>query len=266
MFDDYLKKWNLVPDGQPLITHSSHLLPVRRDEVPTMLKIAHEAEEKFGGLLMVWWDGQGAARVLFHEGHALLLERAQGQNSLSTFAHTGRDEDATRILCRSIAELHRPRYKPLPQLVPLTQWFADLFPAARLHGGVLATSAATARELLIHPQQEGVLHGDIHYNNVLDFGERGWLAIDPKRLYGERGFDYANIFCNPDKEAATDRCLFSRRLAIVAETARLDRKRLLQWILAWSGLSAAWYLGEGEPADLALAVAAIAANELALSL
>lgn len=30
------------------------------------------------------------------------------------------------------------------------------------------------------------------------FGERGWLAIDPKRLLGERSFDFANIFTNPD--------------------------------------------------------------------
>jgi hypothetical protein len=42
------------------------------------------------------------------------------------------------------------------------------------------------------------LHGDIHHDNILDFGRRGWLAIDPKRLFGERGFDYANLFCNPD--------------------------------------------------------------------
>jgi streptomycin 6-kinase len=33
---------------------------------------------------------------------------------------------------------------------------------------------------------------------VLDFGACGWLAIDPKRLAGERGFDFANIFTNPD--------------------------------------------------------------------
>ena len=37
-----------------------------------------EAEEKLGSRLMVWWDGQGAARVLAHDEDALLLERAQG--------------------------------------------------------------------------------------------------------------------------------------------------------------------------------------------
>jgi streptomycin 6-kinase len=51
--------------------------------------------------------------------------------------------------------------------------------------------------LLAEPREVGVLHGDLHHGNVLDFGVRGWLAIDPKGLLGERGFDFANIFTNP---------------------------------------------------------------------
>ena len=75
-----------------------------------------------------------------------------------------------------------------------------------------------------------MLHGDIHHDNVLDFGERGWLAIDPKRLYGERGFDYANIFCNPNYGIATDPAIFQRRVEQVCRLAGLERRRLLQWI------------------------------------
>lgn len=108
-----------------------------------------------------------------------------------------------------------------------------------------------------------MLHGDIHHDNILDFGPRGWLAIDPKRLIGERGFDYANLFCNPDHATATGR--FARRVAVVTEAAGLERKRLLQWILAWAGLSAAWCLSDGGPPETALAVAALAAAELARS-
>jgi streptomycin 6-kinase len=37
------------------------------------------------------------------------------------------------------------------------------------------------------------------------------LAIDPKRLVGERGFDYANIFCNPDRHTATSPQRLSRQ-------------------------------------------------------
>src|SRR5688572_27241872 len=190
MFDEYLARWALTPDGDPIATPFSRLLPVRQQGAPAMLKIALEAEEKLGGRLMVWWDGQGAARVLAHDGDALLLERAMGYDSLSHFARHGRDDEASRILCGAIAKLHAVKKSPPADLIPLATWFADLWPFAAKHGGIWTHSAEVARELLAAPQDVVVLHGDIHHDNVLDFGSRGWLAIDPKRLIGERGFDY----------------------------------------------------------------------------
>jgi len=96
---------------------------------------------------------------------------------------------------------------------------------------------------------------------------RGWLVFDPKRLMGERGFDFANIFTNPDladptRPVATAANRFSRRLELVAESARIERKRLLHWILAWTGLSAAWFLSDGDSAAIDLRVAELAAAEL----
>ena len=180
MFDEYLRRWRLTPDGDPIVTHSSRLLPVRRDGAPAMLKIAVEAEEKRGGLLMAWWDGQGAARVLAQDGKALLLERAEGKDSLLDMAVNGRDDEASRIICAVIARLHAPRGPPPPDLIPLARWFQDLAPAAAAHGGILTLCTATSRRLLDSPQDVVVLHGDIHHGNILDFGPRGWLAIDPK--------------------------------------------------------------------------------------
>jgi streptomycin 6-kinase len=71
MFSEYLTRWELTADGDPIVTQTSRLLPVRRYGKPGMLKIAMEPEEMRGGLLMSWWDGQGAARVLAQEGSAL---------------------------------------------------------------------------------------------------------------------------------------------------------------------------------------------------
>lgn len=249
MFTEYIVKWNLRQDGEPIRTHSSRLLPVRQNGVPAMLKIAQEPEEKSGARLMVWWDGEGAARVLAHDKDALLLERAQNGHALADLARTGNsdaDDRAIDILCATAARLHAPRSKALPDLTGLQQWFASLWPAGQRYGGWLQESAAVAQALLAAPQEPVVLHGDIHHGNVLDFGARGWLAIDPKGLYGERGFDYANIFCNPDEEVALIAGWFERRVERVARIAALERRRLLQWILAWSGLSAAWILETGE--------------------
>jgi streptomycin 6-kinase len=179
MFDRYLKRWNLTRDGVPIVTHSSDLLPVQQDGRLAMLKIAREAEERRGAGLMTWWDGAGAARVLAHDGDAVLLERATGHRSLKDVVHDGADDEASRILCDVAARLHAPRNRPLPDLIPLSAWFAELEPAAARHGGILARAAEAARGLLNDPRETAVLHGDLHHGNVLDFDERGWLAIDP---------------------------------------------------------------------------------------
>lgn len=262
MFNDYLGCWGLDPDGAPIVTRSSRILPVRRQGVPAILKIAVEDEEKRGGSLMAWWDGQGAARVLVQAGDAVLLERAMGKQLLADFARNGKDDEASRIICTVVAKLHMPRAKAPPDLVPLSRWFQDLAPAARVHGSILSTSAATAQELLGAPRDMCVLHGDVHHGNVLDFGERGWLAIDPKALIGERDFDYANLFCNPDHETAVAPGRFARQIEIVTNAAGLERRRLLQWALAWAGLSATWHLKDGTRPETAMTVAEIAAAQL----
>lgn len=248
-------------------TRSGSLLPVLQAGLPAMLKLCRESEEGRGAALLAWWDGQGAARVLARSEDAILMERALGDARLPEMSRTGRDDEACRILCAAASRLHAPRGLPLPELVPLEVWFAALNPAADTHGGILRNCAEAARQLLANPREVGALHGDLHHGNVLDFGERGWLAIDPKGLLGERGFDFANIFTNPDlddpaRTVATLPGRFERRLAIVTSCAGLEPSRLLRWVLAWTGLSAAWFLEERDPRvalDFAIAEMARAA-------
>lgn len=247
--------WGLVPDGDPFATQVARLAPVRWRDRPAMLKVASEAEERQGWQLMEWWDGDGAARVYAHAGdQALLLERATGAE-LVELARTGRDDQATRILCAVAARLHRPRPTPPPDgLLPLADWFEELWPLAETDPR-LARSAEVAHRLLAGQADVVPLHGDLHHGNVLDFGSGDWRVIDPKRLIGDRGFDYANIFCNPDLDhpepaIATRPDRFAARLHIVTELSGLSRERLLDWIIAWTGLSAAWFLGDGGDARI----------------
>lgn len=261
-FEDYIARWQLVQDGEPIITHSSKLLPVTQHGRPAMLKIAHEPDEKAGNSIMVWWNGEGAASVLEHDEAALLMERAQGTRSLATMAKNGEDEAATHILCAATARLHAVKRQPLPVLKPLKEWFRDLELHAHQYGGIFLDAAATAEALLDDQQEITVLHGDVHHDNFLDFGERGWLAIDPKWIIGDRAFDYTNIFCNPDFDSATPPHRFLSRLNVITKAAGLERKRLLQWTLAWAGLSAIWFLEDNQAAEIDLAIAELVKAEL----
>lgn len=264
MFDPYIAKWNLVADGEAIVTPSSCLLPVRYGGEAAMLKVAIDDEEKIGGALMAWWNGDGAAHVYAYDGTALVMERARDATSLLDMARDGRDDEASRIVCATIARLHAHRGGPPPNLVALADWFAALWPAAAEHGGLYARSATVARELLAQPRETVALHGDVHHRNVLDFGARGWLAIDPKRVAGDRGYDYANLICNPDLETVVRPARFARQIDVVADASGLGRRRLLQWVLAYAGLSAAWFLSDGDEAGVRsdLAVAALAAAAL----
>jgi streptomycin 6-kinase len=263
----WLDRWGLTLDGAAFTTRfGSRLAPVLKAGAPAMLKLAGNQEERRGGALMAWWDGQGAARVLAREGDALLMERLTGPGDLAAMARGGQDDEATIVLCQVAAGLHAPRGKPPPDgLVPLDVWFRALAPAAAAHGGTFARSLTAAWTLLATPREAVVLHGDLHHGNVLDGGERGWLAIDPKGLIGERGFDYANLFRNPDAATALAPGRMRRRAAIIAERARLEPERLLTWVLAYAGLGAAWSLASGRDGDAAagLAMAEMAAAELA---
>ena len=267
-FEPWMSRWRLTPDGEPFLTlyqsrPSSRLAPVIHDGAPAMLKVPVSAEERLGARLMGWYGGHGAARVLAIDDEAILLERLVGSRSLAAMARGGEDEAATRILCGVAARLHEPGAAPPPaSLVPLTVWFKALPIAAERHGGVLALAWSVAQTLLASPQDEVPLHGDLHHGNVLDGGARGWLAIDPKGLLGERGFDYANMVCNPDLATATAPGALIRRARIIAAAADFDMERYLNWVLAWAGLSAAWLLNDGDDAGGALTMAGLAAAEL----
>jgi streptomycin 6-kinase len=265
---EFLEEWHLVPDGPLLTTHSSWILPVRHGGQAAMLKVARIPDEQAGYRLMTWWEGYGAAKVCASSADALLMERATGTGDLAQMAWSGQDDEACRILCSTAARLHEPRDRPLPQLHPLEAWFQPLFQLAPSHAA-LAPAADIARQLLDAPTDVGPLHGDLHHENVLDFGDRGWLAIDPHGLLGERTFDYANIFTNPDlsdpsRPLATLPGRLKARLEIVINATGFEPERLLRWIVAWTGLSAAWFIGDGDDkgAAIDLTINAMAQNLL----
>jgi streptomycin 6-kinase len=158
--------------------------------------------------------------------------------------------------------LHAPRDQAVPAgLVPLEIWFRALETAAARHGGTFATCADAARSLLADQREPVGLHGDFHHDNVLDGGPRGWLVIDPKGLIGERGFEYANLFRNPDLATALAPGQMRRRAQIVTQEADLDGRRLLEWVVAYAGLGAAWSLEDGDDPRPGLAIAEHAAAD-----
>jgi streptomycin 6-kinase len=223
-----------------------------------MLKIAHSDEEERGIGLLAALDGHGAARVLRHDRAAVLLERATGGRSLVRMVRHGQDDEATRIICDAASRIHGASdrvARAAPPLVDLRTWFQHLFEYADRLGPFQRQGADLAAALLDDPSEPVPLHGDLHHGNVLDFGERGWLAIDPKGLVGEAGFDYANLLCNPSHKRALRPGRLERQLGVVAEASALDAGRLASWLVAWCALSSTWFTLDDDERHAASAAA-----------
>lgn len=255
----YLTRWGLTPDGAAIRTPGSDLMPVRWNGRPAMLKVTRSVVEVRGYDLMVWLDGQGAARVLRKGGRGLLMERLHPEPALAEMALSEQDFAATQILCSAAERVHQRRSNPPSSLLTLWEWFEDLEEHTD-HGEAFARAWATARRLLADQRDVRPLHGDLHHGNVLRSPERGWLVIDPKGLIGERTFDFANMLCNPAPDHALGPGRLERQSALIAREAGLDRARLLAWVGAYAGLSAAWHLEDGhvEQARQSLAISALA--------
>lgn len=261
-FAEFLTRWALTPDGPARRTPGSDLLPVRWQGRAAMLKLARTWEEEAGHRLMVWWAGQGAARVYAHAGPALLMERLEGEGTLAARALGGQDSAATRVLCRAAVAVHAAGQAPWPALLDLRRWFRALGEAAG-RGAEFAALWDVAQRCLAEQRDVRPLHGDLHHGNVLHSAEWGWVLIDPKGLIGDPAFEYANLLCNPTLAHALTPDRLEAQLAVIAHESGLDAVRLARWAAAYAGLSAAWHLEDGQPHKAALTLRVAHAANLA---
>ena len=129
----------------------------------------------------------------------------------------------------------------------LTRWFRALLTHRETHDGpgrfpaaLFERAEATARELIASTTDPVVLHGDLHHFNILRSdrpGRGGWLAIDPKGLVGDRGFEIAALIRNPDVKPPS---LLTRRLDLLCDELTLERARVKDWLFAEQMLNACW--------------------------
>jgi streptomycin 6-kinase len=151
-------------------------------------------------------------------------------------------------------------------LTPLDRRFRSLFRTAEATGADehYVAAAAMARRLLAEPLDCVVLHGDVHHENILRDPRGGWSAIDPKGLVGESTYDYCNTLENPiGHPGIVHRPGRLRRQAeVIAETAGMDLRRLLEFTFAFAALSECWGVEDGNATGYALEVSKIARAEL----
>ena len=246
------KRWKVSAPELIAETFSSRIWKVVREDgspaIVKALKPFDDVEDELRGEhYLAWRRGEGAVRLLGRDGHSMLLEYA-GETLLQQVLDKEGDNAATEIAAEVMAKLFSPGKDPFPpELQPLRERFASLFRKAASdrnagHDSLYVEAAAIADRLLADPHDIMPLHGDLHHDNILH-GSRGWLAIDPKGVLGDPGFDAANMFYNPlDRD---DLCLDPERIADMAEvfakTLGQAPRAILDHAIAYGCLSASWH-------------------------
>lgn len=246
---DLASQWGLELDA-PFELSYNYVCAVRRsDGTEAVLKLGVPCAEFAGqiGVLRLY-NGDGICRLLEADDErcAMLLERLRPGVMLVEMARTN-DEAATRIG----AAVMRRLWRPMPadaSFVPLARWFEAFDRHRAAHGGpgpfpasVLERGEALARELLNSGPAPVLLHADFHHYNVLSAERAPWLAIDPKGMVGDPGYDVGPFLLNPNLNGAERQPeKLRRRLDIFAEELDYDRGRLRDWGIAHAVLSACW--------------------------
>lgn len=260
--DHYLKKWNLAKATHLTSTTTSLIYKVSKNGSDAILKLLSEEgrrDEAAGAEALTVFAGVGAVELLEADDGAHLLEYVEGK-SLLDLVDAGEDQRALAVIIETIEKLHsQDRYIDKENFTDLKKRFRSLFNPDLANGRLFQKARNVAEHLLSNPKNSGLLHGDIHHENILESSIRGWLAIDPKGLYGEKTYDYANTLMNPNcrEELVQDRARLLRRIDTIIKKTTLERSRLLAFFFCHSCLSAVWSIEAAENPNHALKMAGL---------
>lgn len=255
--NEYLKRWHLSDPKKIISTHTSDVYKVKQASgAPAVLKYLNEIgrkDEAGGGVLLEWYGGKGAVNLIHADEGAHLLEYANGEE-LAEWVKGGKDKESTEIICAVVRQLHSSREKVAPKtLVPLKIWFRELFEAAETSDDeTIILAAETAQTLLETTEHAIPLHGDLHHHNMMNSG-RGWLAIDPKGLSGDRCYDLANFYGNPlgMHELWLDPKRVNRLTHTFVKNLGYSRERIIKFAFVHNVISSLWSGGTEIAKDVA---------------
>jgi streptomycin 6-kinase len=259
---ELLGDWELRPAGAAVHGYCSLVLPVSdADGALAALKITFDGDEesRHEGVALQHWGGRGAVRLRRADPRrrALLLDWLPGPDLGDAW-----DVEACELVGDLYARLHIPA---LPQLASVAtyveRWLRDLeelgrdIPVPRRY---VEQALSLGPDLLTSGGDPVVVHGDLHYANVMADGTGEWVAIDPKPMAGDPHYEPAPLLWNRMDELSGPGAVGSlrdglrRRFHAVVDAAGLDEARARDWVVVRMVLNAGWAVQDARRAGRGL--------------
>jgi len=258
--DELLADWHLTPTAAPLHGYCSLVLPVTdADGVPAALKVSFDGDDEslHEGLALQHWGGRGAVRLgrADPRRRALLLAWLPGPDLGDAW-----DIEACEVVGGLYQQLHIPA---MPQLATLAayvgRWLDEL---AELGRDLPVPRRYVEQALAIGPDllagdanRQVVVHGDLHYANVMADEAGEWRAIDPKPMCGDPHYEPAPMLWNRMGELSGPGAVGSvrdglrRRFHTLVDAAGLDEARARDWVVVRMVINAGWTVQDARRAD-----------------
>lgn len=251
---DLLAEWELRPTGDPLHGYVSLVVPVvDADGVPGALKVTFDGDDESlrEGLALQHWGGRGAVRLRRADPRrrALLLDWLPGPDLTDAW-----DVEACEVVGDLYGRLHLPA---LPQLASLAsyveRWLRELDGLGRdvpIPRRYVEQALSLGRDLLADDVPPVVVHGDLHYANVMADEAGLWLAIDPKPMAGDPHYEPAPMLWNRMEELSGPLAVGSvrdglrRRFHALVDSGGLDEARARDWVVVRMVVNASWTVSE----------------------
>jgi streptomycin 6-kinase len=257
--EELVAEWRLTPSAAPLHGYCSLVLPVTDgDGTAGALKITFDGDEesRHEALALQHWGGRGAVRLLRADPRrrALLLAWLPGPDLADAW-----DVEACEVVGDLYGSLHIPA---LPQLARVEsyveRWLADLDGLGRdapVPRRYVEQALALGPALLADAPAPVVVHGDLHYANVMADATGEWMAIDPKPMAGDPHYEPAPMLWNRMEELSGPGAVGSvrdglrRRFHAVVDAGGLDEDRARDWVVVRMVLNAGWTVQDARRAE-----------------
>lgn len=259
---DLLDDWHLTPQGDSLHGYCSIVVPVvDADGVPGGLKVTFTGDDEslHEGLALQHWGGRGAVRLRRADPRrrALLLDWLPGPDLGDAW-----DVEACEVVGGLYRSLHVPA---LPQLATVSsyvaRWLRELDALGRdipIPRRYVDQALSLGADLLADDTPPVVVHGDLHYANVMADAAGEWLAIDPKPMAGDRHYEPAPMLWNRMDELSGPGAVGSvrdglrRRFHAIVDAADLDESRARDWVVVRMVVNAGWSVQDAREAGRTL--------------